>query len=227
MTGIDDRWNRYWWQYRYSTFWYQRQIFMTGIWHLVSSPSVHHTYLISIDTSSLIWEKIWEKDMRKNEGLIKEEKGGVKDRLELLVPQAELGLAFSSNIPFSRVSHSSPKTSLLIVRPAMVTAFVSPVARSLVQDGQMAAWKMKGKNSGTLVSLTHYVGTSDASMEWERRWESRNEVKVRTNKEKALPNETKKLERSKLNGREGKLCLLSQGRLERKRQSGGCVYGDK
>lgn len=77
--------------------------------------------------------------MRKNEGLIKEEKGGVKDRLELLVPQAELGLAFSSNIPFSRVSHSSPKTSLLIVRPAMVTAFVSPVARSLVQDGQMAA----------------------------------------------------------------------------------------
>lgn len=36
-------------------------------------------------------------------------------------------------------------------------------------------------------------------------------MKVRTNEEKALPNETKKLERSKLNGREGKLCLLSQG----------------
>ena len=34
-------------------------------------------------------------------------------------------------------------------------------------------------------------------------------MKVRTNKEKALPNE-EKLERSKLNGREGKLCLLSR-----------------
>lgn len=128
----------------------------------------------------------------------------MKDRLELLVPQTVSGLAFSSNIPFSRVSHSSPKTSLPHVRPALATAFVSPVARSLSQDGQMAAWKMKGKNSETLVSLTQYVGTSDDSVEWERRWESRNEVKVWTM-------ETKKLERSKLNGREGKLCLLSQG----------------
>lgn len=37
-----------------------------------------------------------------------------------------------------------------------------------------------------------------------------NEEKALPNKEKALPNETKKLERSKLNGREGKLCLLSR-----------------
>ena len=50
--------------------------------------------------------------------------------------------------------------------------------------------------------MTHYVGTLDASMEWERRCEMRNEVEVWTM-------ETKKLERSKLNGREGKLCLLS------------------
>ena len=73
--------------------------------------------------------------MRKNEVLIKEEKGRKKDRLKLLVPQAVLGLAFTSNVTFSRVSHSSPKTSLLIVRPALATAFVYPVARSLVQDG--------------------------------------------------------------------------------------------
>lgn len=59
--------------------------------------------------------------------------------MELLVPQAELALAFSSNIPFSRVSHSSPKTSILIVRLALAIALSSPVARSLSQDGQMAA----------------------------------------------------------------------------------------
>ena len=73
--------------------------------------------------------------MRKNEVLIKEEKGRKKDRLKLLVPQAELYLAFSSNVSFYQVSHSSPKTSLLIVRPALATAFFSPFARSLVQDG--------------------------------------------------------------------------------------------
>lgn len=168
--------------------------------HLDSSARVLCSLHI---TPSLIWEKIWEKDMRKNDGLIKEEKGRLKDRLKLLVPQAVLGLASSSNVSFYQVSNSSPKTSLPHVRPALATAFVSPVARSLVQDGQMAAWKMKGKNSGTLVSLTQYVGTSDASVEWERRWESRNEVKVWTM-------ETKKLERSKLNGKEEKLCLLSR-----------------
>lgn len=36
-------------------------------------------------------------------------------------------------------------------------------------------------------------------------------MKVRTNEGKALPNETKKLERSKLNGKEEKLCILSRG----------------
>ena len=77
--------------------------------------------------------------MRKNEVLIKEEKGRKKDRLELLVPQAEWALAFTSNVTFSQVSHSSPKMSLLIVRPALATASVSLVARSLSQDGQMAA----------------------------------------------------------------------------------------
>lgn len=61
--------------------------------------------------------------------------------MELLVPQAELALAFTSNVTFSRVSHSSPKTNLLTVRPAMATAFVSPVVRSLVQDGQIVASK--------------------------------------------------------------------------------------
>lgn len=150
--------------------------------------------------------------MRKNEVLIKEEKGRKKDRLELLVPQAEWALAFTSNVTFSQVSHSSPKMSLLIVRPALATASVSLVARSLSQDGQMAAWKMKGKNSGTLlVSLTHYVGTSDASVEWERRWESKNEVKVRTNEEKALPNETKSWnEVSSTEGRESRASWVEE-----------------
>lgn len=67
--------------------------------------------------------------MRKNEGLIKEEKGRKKDRLELLVPQAELGLASSSNT----ASHPICIQYLLLqdVRPALATASVSPVARSL------------------------------------------------------------------------------------------------
>lgn len=39
-------------------------------------------------------------------------------------------------------------------------------------------------------------------------------MKVRTNKEKTLPNETKKLERSKLNKGGGEPCLLSRGRRD-------------
>lgn len=91
--------------------------------------------------------------MRKNEVLIKEEKGRKEDRLKLLVPQAVLGLTFSSNVSFSQVSNSSPKTSLLHVRPALATAFVSPVARSLSQDGQMAASRKELRDSGFFDSV--------------------------------------------------------------------------
>ena len=94
----------------------------------------------------------------KNMVLIKEEKEGENDRIntggkmedgQVVAQKKEkatsqismVALAFSSYIFFSLVSHSSPKTSLLIVRPAMTTAFVSPVARSLVQDGQIVASK--------------------------------------------------------------------------------------
>lgn len=51
-------------------------------------------------------------------------------------------------------------------------------------------------------------------------------MKVRTNKEKALPNE-EKLERSKLN-RSGRGAVPPESRkMEQKRQSEGLDYGDK
>lgn len=99
--------------------------------------------------------------MRKNEVLIKEEKGRKKDRLKLLVPQAVLGLAFSSNTAshpiciqyhfFKMLDQPWPQpSSLQLPGPCL----------------KMDRWLLQGKNSGTLVSLTQYVGTSDDSMEW-------------------------------------------------------------
>ena len=75
---------------------------------------------------------------------LKEAKGRENDRLELLVQQAELSLASSSNIPI---------ITPLTVRLALATAFVSPVARSLSQDGQIAATRKEPMDSSFFVSV--------------------------------------------------------------------------
>lgn len=102
--------------------------------------------------------------MRKNEVLIKEEKGGKKDRLELLVPQAELGLAFSSN------TASHPICIQYHFFKMLDQPWLQPSSLQLPGPClKMDRWLPQGKNPGTLVSLTQYVETSDAGMECERR----------------------------------------------------------
>lgn len=140
----------------------------------------------------------------KNMVLIKEEKEGENDRIntggkmedgQVVAQKKEkatsqismVALAFSSNT----ASHSiciQDHFFKMLDQP-----WPQPSSPQLPGPClKMDRWLLQGKNSET----------SDAGVEWERRCEMRNEVEVWTM-------ETKKLERSKLNGREGKLCLLS------------------